>query len=150
MTLPESVTDNGPADRNFRYLDDKRNQFATAQAVASGGGLTLTTTPTDVPGATYTTTVSGSWLVMASVYFIITVTGIAAAAAVLVVDGVAQTPAAVYNDSGTGFVTASQNWLVPNLAAGKVMKLQGSKLIAAGTAAIGNANTTLTFLRLDA
>lgn len=118
-------------------------------------GLTLTTTPTDVTGATVTVSVVGAnayAIVTASVQF--TVTGAAGItlSAVLLVDGVSQAALGSVRDSADNIhdQTTCYTWKIPLTAGSHTLKLQGSKSAALGTAVINNtAGTNLVVQLFD-
>ncbi len=116
---------------------------ATADASAD---LTLTTTHTDITGASVTLAKIGTWLVIASFTFSIEAGtyGIGQ----LVVDGTAQSGAAFFgNQDGASFPetgTVTQSWIVTVATADKIAKLQAKKAGGTGTSSCLQSNTRIT------
>lgn len=117
--------------------------YQTAAGTCSST-LTLTTTPTDVPGCSVTVSVVG-----ASAYAVVTANAefavsVAAAGVLLscslLVDGVNQAALGTVRDSAEYIHDGhrSYTWKVPLSAGSHTLKLSGSKSASGGTAAIAN------------
>jgi len=123
-------------------------------ARASGSGLTPSTTPADIPGATLTfTTANPNATVLAAGIFDCgcATTGTGLVVGTLVVDGSSQSP-----ESTFGLVTANdrnsvaQVWAVTLASAGShTLKLQGALTAASGTGSIHATHTGIAVLVLD-
>lgn len=113
-------------------------------AVAASSSLTLTTTPTDVPGVSIAVPVAGSYAYFAVFDFDVTVAN-AACGGDVVANGVAQGGQALFiPDPGViGRATPGTVGVAVGLAAGNIVKLQGRKFAATGTAAAVVTHTKL-------
>jgi hypothetical protein len=119
---------------------------ATAQIAAATANLTLSTTATDVTGATITLNRSGSYIIRAIFDF----TEIGAGdvsqlfTGTLIFDGVAQTATAVYVPGVVnGRACVSQQWLISTTTIGSIVKLQAQKNGGTGTSTANATTTTI-------
>jgi hypothetical protein len=115
---------------------------------ATGGPMTVTTTPTDVPSCTTTVTVTGSNAyaeVVATFDFANNATGTTnAAIGTLVVNGAAQTAEAHMQLTANNRATVSQSYKVPLSAVGSTtLKMQVAKDGGASVCTIFDTHTTL-------
>lgn len=108
--------------------------------------LTLTTTAQDVAGCTYTTAFAGTFAVFGVFDFNITAAGPVDSIGSLSADGATQTAVAIVADAA-GRASVAQNWIV-TVGTGKVLKLQASKLINAGTSLAKQNDTTMTVIQI--
>lgn len=117
-----------------------------AVTAAATGDLTLSTSATDVAGATVTVPEPGVYFVTATFDFVGSVTGWTNA--VGTVTGL--TAQALMGDDGSANCTAtvSQSGLVTVTDASLVLKLQAAKTVNAGTIKAGMTHTTLTAVRV--
>jgi hypothetical protein len=135
------------ADRVQGRLAASKLPLLPQEDLRASGAVTLTTTPQDVPGCSYTVEEDGTYQVDAAFSFMINTTGVGVCIGGLYVNGVAETGAALFNTSGTGIATPAQSWLV-DLEAGDIINLQVSKFIAAGVASSGADNTGMVVRRI--
>jgi hypothetical protein len=125
------------------------------QYVSANNDLTLTTVPTDVPGATLTLARAGRYFITGVFDFVLNgpgdTTGIILQGR-LNANGVNQPSVATLSlviPSGTGVqeqATVSQQWVITAAAPGEIAKLQGSKTGGTGTSFISGAYTTIAAL----
>jgi hypothetical protein len=120
-------------------------------SAAATSVLVLSTTQTDIPGATITLATAGTYLIHGSFdYDVPTAAGVAAIVGQLVVNGVAQTAQALFVPTADAQrVTTAQTWIVA-VGAGQVVKLQAAKPFATGgTARAMDVHTTIRAVRID-
>lgn len=121
--------------------------FASATA-----GLTLTTTPTDIPGVTYTATPSRAetWVVIGVIDFDASVAGTNVGVGQIVMDTTTQSSLITSTGKTVQRSTVSQVWVLSISAAAHTVKLQASKTVNDGTHVANQTHSTLTVLRLPA
>jgi hypothetical protein len=121
----------------------------TASNATASATLTLSTTQTDIAGATITVAMTSGQkaLISGAIDFNVTASGGGACTGYLVVNGTSQTAQIIWNPVTTGRGTVGQQWVYTAASTTNfTFKLQAKKAVAAGTATAETPHCTITVM----
>lgn len=131
----------------------RRKVFAGARPVVqqSSSALTLSTTATDITGASYTASPAypETWTIIATVDVNITSADPGVVTGQIIFDGTTVGPSILFSSAGIARATVGSTHVITGVVEGSVhtVKLQGKKANAGGTAVAQAANTRMTIIR---